>query len=152
MLNTRSQAVETTEHVIADLDFALNGFREQKVLYDENAYAQMIKRLLLMKKGTYPSIPDMGIGISTYRFQDIDRLVAGDLRNAIQDQINQYIPGLPLEKIDIAKVAYKGNYILYIDIAITSPVVKKISFAYMQKGRSIISSNITVEKQKLITE
>jgi hypothetical protein len=94
----------------------------------------------------------MGIGISTYRFQDIDRLVAGDLRNAIQDQINQYIPGLPLEKIDIAKVAYKGNYILYIDIAITSPVVKKISFAYMQKGRSIISSNITVEKQKLITE
>jgi hypothetical protein len=57
-----------------------------------------------------------------------------------------------LEKIDIAKVQYKGDYILYIDIAITSPVVKKITYAYMQKGKSIISSSITVEKQKLITE
>jgi phage baseplate assembly protein W len=152
MFNNRSQIVETTEHKIADLGFAFNGFREQQVLYDENAYAQMIKRLLLMRKGTYPSIPDMGIGISTYRFQDVDRLVAGDLRNAIQDQINTYIPSLPLEKIDIAKVQYKGDYILYIDIAITSPVVKKITYAYMQKGKSIISSSITVEKQKLITE
>jgi phage baseplate assembly protein W len=151
MFNNRSRAVDSTEHKIADLDFSLNGFREQKVLYDENAYAQMIKRLLLMRKGTYPSIPDMGIGISTYRFQDIDRLTAGDLRKDIQAQINKYIPTLPLEKIDIAKVKYKGDYVLYIDIAITSPTVKKISYAYMQKGKSIISSSITVEKQKLIT-
>jgi hypothetical protein len=94
----------------------------------------------------------MGIGISTYRFRDIDRLTAGDLRKDIQEQIYKYIPSLPLERIDIAKVNYKGDYVLYVDVAITSPTVKKITFAYMQKGKSIISSSITVEKQKLITE
>jgi hypothetical protein len=152
MFSNRSKVIESTDHKIADLDFSLNGFREQKVFYDENAYAQMIKRLLLMRKGTYPSIPDMGIGISTYRFQDIDHLTAGTLSNDIRSQLLTYIPGLPLEKIDISKVMYQGAWVLYIDIAITSPVVKKISFAYMQKGKSLISSSITVEKPKLITE
>jgi phage baseplate assembly protein W len=152
MFNNRSRFVDTTEHKIADLDFSLNGFREQKVIYDGEAYAQMIKRLLLMRKGTYPSIPDMGIGISTYRFQDIDQLAAGRLSSDIRAQLLAYIPGLPLETIDISKAKYKGTYVLYIDIIISSPVAKKISFAYMQKGKSLISSSITVEKPKLITE
>ena len=151
MFNNRSHVVESEEHRIAELDFSLNGFREQKVYHDENAYAVLIKRLLLMRKGNYPSIPDMGIGIATYRFQDIDRLTAGTLRDNIRKQIIEYIPGIPLEGVNISKVYYKGSWVLYIDISITSPLVKKISYAYMQKGKSLISSSITVEKPKLIT-
>ena len=147
---SKSQIIETEEHKIAELDFNLNGFRDQKVLYDEHAYAQMIKRLLLMRKGTYPSIPDMGINISAYRFQDIDQVIAGKLKNAITSQINMYIPELPLQNITISKVKYRGDFILYIEIEITSPLVKKITYAYQQKAKSIVNSSITVEKPKVI--
>ena len=57
---------------IAELDFSLDDFHNQKVLRGADAYARLIQRLLFMRKGTYPTIPDMGIDISSYRFADLD--------------------------------------------------------------------------------
>ena len=69
---------------IAELDFSLDNFHKQKVFKNSKAYVQMIQRLMFMKKGTYPTIPDMGIDISSYRFAELDTLAAGDLKDIIQ--------------------------------------------------------------------
>ena len=116
---------------IAELDFSLDDFHNQKVLRGADAYARLIQRLLFMRKGTYPTIPDMGIDISSYRFADLDVLTAGDLKNTIQQQCDTYIEHVPIQDISIS-------------------TVKKISIAMLQDGGEIINTRLKVEKPKLI--
>ena len=150
MFINKSTQVEESNIVISELDFGFDDFRRQKVFTNDNAYVQLIKRLLSTRKGTYPSIPDLGIGIQSYRFEDMDILMAGDLKNEIVRQINTYIPTIPLEDINIYKLPYNGDFVLYVDISFTSVKVKKVTFAYLQRNYAIISSKVTIEKQELI--
>lgn len=152
MFRKTTEVVESDKPKITELAFELNGFREQKVHIDDDAYVTLIHRLLKMRKGTYPSIPDMGVGISTYRFMDIDKLIAGELQEVIRDQLSTYIPQLPVENIEIYKGRYKNDFILYIDITIRTSEPKKVTFAYLQQKRAIVSSSITIERPKLINQ
>lgn len=152
MFVNTTERVNENKIVISELDFGFDDFRRQKVFINDDAYIQLLKRLLLTRKGTYPSIPDLGIGIQTYRFEDIDMLIAGDMKNEITRQINTYIPRLPLEEINIYKLPYKGDFILYIDVSFTSVNIKKVTYAYLQRNYNIISTNITVDKETLINQ
>lgn len=134
---------------IAELDFSLDNFRNQKVLRNTEAYARLIQRLLFMKKGTYPTIPDMGIDISSYRFADLDTLTAGDLQNVIREQIDTYIEGLPLQDINISTIKITSGTVLYIDITILGDV-NTIEIAMLQDGYEILGIDIKVEQPRLI--
>ena len=134
---------------IAELDFSLDDFHNQKVLRGADAYARLIQRLLFMRKGTYPTIPDMGIDISSYRFADLDVLSAGDLKNTIQQQCDTYIEHVPIQDIGISTVRIASGYVLFIDISVAGDL-KKISIAMLQDGGEIINTRLKVEKPKLI--
>lgn len=134
---------------IAELDFSLDNFHNQKVLKNSEAYVRLIQRLLFMKKGTYPTIPDMGIDISSYRFTDLDMLTAGDLKNTIQEQIDTYIQGAPVQNVSISTIRLKDGIVLFIDIQIMGDI-GRIEIAMLQKGYEIIDMNIKVENTKLI--
>lgn len=135
---------------ISELDFTFNEFRQQKVLTNENAYVQMIARLLTMRPGDYPTLPGMGINIGSYRFADMDNLVAGELQEKIQNQITQYISGVPLNEVNISMTRVpKIGYALFVDIVLWGES-QRVTYAYLQKQYKIISSNISIEKQSLI--
>lgn len=134
---------------IAELDFSLDNFRNQKVLRNAEAYSRLIERLLFMKKGTYPTIPNMGVDISSYRFADLDTITAGDLKNTIQEQIDTYIEGLPLQDISISTITIPSGTVLYIDISILGDV-NTIAIAMLQEGYEILGVDIKVEKPRLI--
>ena len=152
MINKKTQIIPSDEPSISELDFCLNDFRQQKVLTDDDANVRLIQRLLVMKKGTYPSDPDMGVDISSYRFLDIDILVAGELKNTIRTQINKYVPRASINDIKISKLKYKNDFILYIDILLNSDKIKTITYGYLQNSnKNIISTNVTVEKQNYVT-
>ena len=152
MINKKTQIIPSDEPSISELDFCLNDFRQQKVLTDDDANVRLIQRLLIMKKGTYPSDPDMGVDISSYRFLDIDILVAGELKNTIRTQINKYVPRASINDIKISKLKYKNDFILYIDILLNSDKIKTITYGYLQNSnKNIISTNVTVEKQNYVT-
>ena len=58
-----------------------------------NSAATMIIRLLLLKKGTYPDFPNLGIDIrGRYRFMFSEEL--STLESELTDQIETYIPEL----------------------------------------------------------
>lgn len=58
-----------------------------------NSAALLIIRLLLLKKGSYPDFPDLGIDIrGRYRFAFEEELIT--LRNELEDQISTYLPEL----------------------------------------------------------
>lgn len=146
-----TQAVNNSQDPkISELDFTFNEFRQQKVLTNENAYVQMIARLLTMRPGDYPTLPGMGINIGSYRFADMDNLVAGELQEKIQNQITQYISGVPLNEVNISMTRVpKIGYALFVDIVLWGES-QRVTYAYLQKQYKIISSNISIEKQSLI--
>lgn len=143
------ELIKSTDPRLIELDFKLDGFRRQKVFKDVSAYAQMYKRLLLMKKGSNPSYPNMGIDLASYRFMDIDQLVGGTLRDEIRSQGMEYMPGLPLDDIAISKAKIQQDYVLFINIRLYAEQVV-LEYAFVQRNRNIISTNLEIRSEKKI--
>lgn len=150
MFNTKTVAVNPVNSIIVDLDFTLNAFRKQKVYTDAEAFGRMSQRLLFMRKGDFISDPNMGINIGSYRFKDVDHLIAGSLRDEIISQHNTYIRGISTRDVVISKTKYQNDFILFIDIIALSPVVNKVTHALVQRDSSIIKSQLKIERGKVI--
>lgn len=56
------------------------------------AVAQVIQNLCLIEPGTYPSDPNLGIGIENEQFELYDDNYLADLKNRIDEQIEKYVP------------------------------------------------------------
>ena len=70
--------------------FSVNKFNEPKKMEDKAAISTLLVRLILMEPGSNPLHPTMGVGLKHYRFGVDDTLE--DLRMAIQEQIEQFLP------------------------------------------------------------
>ena len=72
---------------------SVSTFNMPLVLKEEYAMYQHLVQLILLEKGTYPSHPDMGVGlISRYRLRSSDRSsdVIADLSADISENIKEY--------------------------------------------------------------
>ena len=89
-----------------------------------NSAALLIIRLLLLKKGSYPDFPDLGIDIrGRYRFAFEEELIT--LRNELEDQISTYLPELIPVDVEVSLYRPKDsleNMILF------SIIIRQIKF------------------------
>lgn len=89
-----------------------------------NSAALLIIRLLLLKKGSYPDFPDLGIDIrGRYRFAFEEELIT--LRNELEDQISTYLPELIPVDVDVSLYRPKDsleNMILF------SIIIRQVKF------------------------
>lgn len=89
-----------------------------------NSAALLIIRLLLLKKGSYPDFPDLGIDIrGRYRFAFEEELIT--LRNELEDQISTYLPELIPVDIEVSLYRPKDsleNMILF------SIIIRQVKF------------------------
>lgn len=88
---------------------------------DKIALAQTIQNLLIIKKGTYPNQPELGIGIEEYMFELASEDVIRDLEFAIDEQIKKFIP---------------TNYNIEFEVDTDSQ--------YSKKGLSVLSITFTI--------
>lgn len=66
-----------------------------------NSAALLIVRLLLLKKGTYPDYPDLGIDIrGRYRFVFEEELIT--LRQELEEQMTLYLPELLPVEVEVS--------------------------------------------------
>ena len=137
------------ESEFMELDFKLNGFHKQNILSGAYGYAQIANRIIMMRKGTYPSIPDAGVGLGSYRFKDIDQIIGGALKEEIEGQFRRFIPQMGASDLNISKVFYKGEWILFISFSIPR-YQSNATIGYVQKRGNVLSSNITVDQPKNI--
>lgn len=140
---------ETKRNMIKELDFQFDGLKKQKVLTGAQAWARLLDRLLRKRKGTNPSDPAMGIDLDSYRFADIDQLASGSLADAIRAQTSAYLPQIPIQTIDVSAEKVKGAWVLFINFTILASR-EEINLAYVQGKRSILSTKVTITKQKKI--
>ena len=68
-----------------------NSFKRPQKLEGVDAVSVLLCRLLLLKPGTNPLFPEMGVGISNTQRYTTD-LDIEELRNRIQKQIATYLP------------------------------------------------------------
>lgn len=68
-----------------------NNFKKPTKLEGVDAVAQILCRLLLLKPGTNPLYPEMGVGLSNTQRYTTD-LDLEDLRLRIQKQISMFLP------------------------------------------------------------
>ncbi len=131
------------QNPINEMDFRLDNFNEQKIYTGALAYAHKIKNLLFMRPGDFPSIPEAGINIQSYRYHSLDALVSGELKEKISDQITTYITSIPVENIDINVLTSNGSYFLVLKITLTQ-TDSQIIFAVQQNKGKLVNFNFKI--------
>ena len=99
----------------AEAAIEINSFDKPKELTGLAAWSQLMLNLIFLKPGTYPSMPEMGIGIENYQYDFMDDVIA-ELSAAITTQQQKYLPDVPLAGVQIGKVEQNGQPILLIQM------------------------------------
>lgn len=128
---------------INEMDFHLDDFNEQKIYVGALAQAHKIKNLLFMRPGDFPSLPEMGINIQSYRYHALDNILSGKLKEAISDQLTSYVTDVPVENIDISATKYNGFYFLILKITLIESD-KQIIFGIQQQKGELVNFNFKV--------
>lgn len=88
------------EYNKAELGLALDSFDEPKKLYGIQAWVSLFLNLLFMRKGSFPSQPEMGIDIKSYEFEFMDNAIR-ELETNIATQVELYLPDIPLRNVTV---------------------------------------------------
>lgn len=128
---------------INEMDFTLDNFNEQKIYTGALAYAHKIKNLLFMRPGDFPSMPDAGINIQSYRYKGLDNLVSGELKEKISDQITKYITSIPNENIDVSVIRLNNDFFLVLKIILVE-TDKQIVYAIQQSKGELVNFNFKI--------
>ena len=104
----------TTVTKITEHTLSINEFNKPKVLTNEAAIAQKLIEIALLNPGTYPTRPDMGLGlVRKYRYQsdtDVEKM-----KEEYKSQIETYLPTLTDVEIDIKVVGKELRFFVKID-------------------------------------
>nr|DAQ91424.1 MAG TPA: Baseplate wedge protein [Caudoviricetes sp.] len=100
-----------------ELGLSTNVFNKATEYQGKTAWFQLILNLIFLRPGTYPSIPNMGVGIQDYEYEYIDD-VKDNIRNKIEEQVSLFLPDVPLASVEVTSVEYEGKTILLIVISL----------------------------------
>ena len=100
-----------------ELGLSTNVFNKATEYPGKTAWFQLILNLIFLRPGTYPSIPNMGVGLQDYEYEYIDD-VKDNIRNKIEEQVNLFLPDVPLASVEVTSVEYEGKTILLIVISL----------------------------------
>ena len=75
-----------------EVSFIETSFKSSYDYTDVTALAKRFQNLLFMEPGTIPNLPLCGIGIKTWMYSLKDDLTLTDITNAIQNQLQTYLP------------------------------------------------------------
>lgn len=98
-----------------ELLLSINSFDNPTQLTQVQAWAQLMTNLIFLQPGTYPSMPEMGVGIEEYQYDFLDEVIT-ELSARIISQQQTYLPDLPLRAVTIEPYDYEGLRILLIHL------------------------------------
>ena len=77
----------------------VSGFKEAKVSSGLSGLAKNIETLIIMDKGSYPDLMDMGVGIEDYEFEFLTPETISSIRYEVKEQIRKYIPNNNVQEV-----------------------------------------------------
>ena len=96
-----------------EVSLQINSFDKPTELNDVAAWSQLMLNLIFLKPGTYPSMPEMGIGIEQYQYEFLEDAV-DEISSKIITQQQMYLPDIPLENLQVSQYDNNGHPVLII--------------------------------------
>ncbi len=96
-----------------EVTLEINAFDKPKELSQVEAWSQLLLNLIFLRPGTYPSMPEMGVGIEDYQFDFLEDAIE-ELTAAITAQQKTYLSDIPLNGINCSQIEHKGAPVLLI--------------------------------------
>ena len=84
-----------------ELVLGSNSFNQPAEASGKDAWVKLITNLLFMKKGTYPSDPEMGCELYKYEFAFIDDVI-DEIQDVITTQVRTYLSDIPLTECNVS--------------------------------------------------
>ena len=94
-----------SEELKHDLIFSFDGYHKPEMTSDLGTVANLIQTLLLLKPGTYPDSPDMGIDIAQYMFDLMSERNMNIIKTNIEEQIEKYLPTIYIRNMIVKNVS-----------------------------------------------
>lgn len=130
--SSSDQVIKFTEH-----SFGVDSFNHPAVFYNNDAIAAKIYEIIMMKPGTYPTRPYMGVGlIKNYRYDFFENL--STLESTIQEQLDTYLPELIGAEVSLDKDEENKSLIINISL---NDMTYALSLDMETKTLSFITSN-----------
>lgn len=129
-----------------ELTLNVNPFNELSELSGKDAWIRMVLNLLFMRKGSYPSCPNMGVDIiSTYEFEFADNAIRKIQEDAME-QISTYLQGIPLTDItiNVKRLPKLNKPVLIISLTFLHNEKRDISVVAVTERNNIIDFAIAV--------
>lgn len=99
----------------SELSLEINSFDKPKELTRAQAWSQLILNIIFLKKGSYPSMPDLGIDIEQYEYEFLDT-ACERLMTDITQQQQTYLPDVPLVGVMVTQTDFKGQPIMLVQL------------------------------------
>lgn len=121
-----------------ELFFGLNDFDKPAYATGIAAWMSLIRQLLYTEKGSYPSCPDLGVGLQSYEFEFMDAAIR-KIKDEILSQIHTYLPDIPIASVTLQERSFPDR---------ADPILL-IIFVFLVDG-NYVSSAIAIDKQNRI--
>ena len=95
-----------------DPTFEVDDYNRGKILNESQTIAYNILTLLFAKPGFYPSIPSLGIDITSYFYRFSDEDLVNEIKTKLVSQCSDFLPSIESEELHIEKTDYKGQPML----------------------------------------
>ena len=95
-----------------DPTFEVDDYNRGKILNESQTIAYNILTLLFAKPGFYPSIPSLGIDITSYFYRFSDEDIVNEIKAKLVSQCSDFLPSVESEELYIEKTDYKGQPML----------------------------------------
>ena len=102
------------------------------------AVQQQMKNLLLTSPGERVMIPDFGVGLKRYLFENLNRAVLGSIEARIRQQVEKYLPYVNLKSVVFQSALDSGQDTVVTDFD-ENKISIKISYSF---GRGFLDEII----------
>jgi hypothetical protein len=102
----------------SEVDFGVDSFKKPKILNPKESVAQIILNLFMMRPGSMPSMPHIGINIQSYLYKMEEDLNVEGLKQQIFSQCTELLSFISIGDIQVSVVPYEGQYIMLVILPI----------------------------------
>ena len=106
------------EYQKKELGIGLNAFNKPVEYSGIDGWVRLFVQLLFTVPGTYPTDPELGIGIQQYRYEFFDE-VKSELESKINYQKRTYLPDIPIGDVVLSTDTYMGNFFIVLALKMT---------------------------------
>lgn len=99
------------EYQKKELGIGLNPFNRPVEYTGPKAWTRLLTQILFTRPGTYPTDPELGVGIQDYRYTFFNE-VKGEIEAKINNQIQRYLPDIPIGTVSVEEEEINGKHIL----------------------------------------